>query len=73
MAISSVLSRKSLVLKFDAGVFNGKQTFKTKSFSKINETATDEQMYSTAMALADLQEFDLHEINKIDLSRLRNY
>lgn len=73
MAISSVLSKKSLVLKFDAGIVNGKQTFKTKSFAKINETATDEQMYATAMALSDLQELDLEEINKIDLSRIRDY
>lgn len=73
MAINSVLSRKSLVLKFDAGMINGKQAFKTKSFSKINETATDEQMYLTAMALTDLQDLSLHEVNKIDLSRLRDY
>lgn len=73
MAISSILSKKSLVLKFDAGVVNGKQTFKSKSFSKINETATDEQMYATAMALTGLQELDLEEINKIDLSRIRDY
>lgn len=71
MAIETVLRRKGLSMKLDVGVVNGKQTFKTKSFTSVNQAATDASMYSTAVALAGLQELDLNAVNKNDASEIK--
>lgn len=65
MAVISTLKKKSLVLRFDGGIVDGKQTFKTKTFSQINKAADDEAIWATANALEGLQERDLLTVNKV--------
>lgn len=69
--VSVNLETMSLMLEFDAGVVNGKQTLKNKSYSNIRQTATDESLLKTANTLAGLQERDLLTVRKRVTSSIR--
>ena len=70
MTTTATLEKKSLILAFDGGVVDGKQKLINKTFNNINDQATDEKLYSTANLLASVQERDLLEINKREVSSI---
>lgn len=48
----------------------GKPVYKGKSFNNIKESATAKQLYDVAIALAELQDRDLHSIERRDNNEL---
>lgn len=54
-----------LVLMFITGFTDeGDPIYKMKSFQNINTEATNEQLYETAVALASLQQHQLHLVER---------
>lgn len=70
MAIENLKERTTLRLEFDGGMVDGKQKLIPKSFSQIKTTASDDELYNTATALANLQNKDLMKVKKIEVSSL---
>lgn len=62
MAIEPVLSKRALKLHLSDGFNGDKEVIKTKSFSNIRTAATNEQLYSTGVALAGLVEQGLLKV-----------
>lgn len=57
-----------LTLHFYGGVDeDGKEIFKTKTFSNVDNTATNEQLKKSAEALALLQELTLETVTRSNL------
>ena len=52
------------------GVVDGKQKLIPRSFSQIKTTASDEELYNTATAIASLQNKNLMGVKKIEVSSL---
>ena len=71
METQAHLETKSLILTFDGGMSQGKKITKSKTFSTINDLATDDKLYSTANILAGLQEKTLLKVNKRETSSIR--
>lgn len=67
MAIVSTKNPSGLKLKLDCGKDdNGKSIFKTKTYSNVIPTSTDEAVYQVGTALASLCEYTLVEVFKMD-------
>ena len=65
MAAEATLSKKSLVIRAKVGINQeGKDVFKTLSFSKIKSAATDDQLFAIGSAVAGLMECISYSINK---------
>lgn len=63
--MSANILKSRLTLRFHAGFTqDGKEIFKTKNFSNVNNTATDEQFGATATALASLQSHTLELVTR---------
>lgn len=58
MAFIKSTERKELVLKFDNGVVDGKQKFKSKAYS-IKSTSSDEAVYMTGTVISSLMDLVL--------------
>lgn len=69
MAYVSNVVDKELLIVFEDGIIDGKIKYKRKSFN-VKDTATDEQIYSTGMALASLSEKVLLSINSRTLNEI---
>ena len=61
-----------LKLRFDCGKdeITGKTKVKSKTYSNVKPTATAEQLFAVANAIASVQVYDVLEIAKIDNSTL---
>lgn len=70
MAIGNIKEKTTLRLELDGGVVDGKQKLIPRSFSQIKTTASDEELYNTATAIASLQNKDLMSIKKVEVSSL---
>ena len=68
----NLLLRKSLVIELDHGLKNGKQVIKNKSFSNINEAASDQNLYEAAKALMSLQKYNILQVKKVDTNAIIN-
>lgn len=67
MAVISTNNPTGLKLRFDCGKDdNGKVIVKTKTYSKVNPSATNDDVYAVAKAISSLQEHSLIEVQKID-------
>ncbi len=63
----AILTKKSLVLKFQKGVDdNSNPKFATQRFSKINVAAEDEKLYEVGKALAGLLASETNFVLKED-------
>lgn len=63
--------QSSLRLTFFAGVDNeGKEIFKTRTYSNLNVAASADQVYQVAQALASLVSNPLHAIERNDRSAI---
>ena len=67
MAVETYSNGKQLVIRFRVDAGGGKTKLVSKTFSSIDQDATDEKLYSSAMALVDLQERSLEDINKREM------
>lgn len=72
MAIQNLREKITLRLELDGGVVNGKQKIYPKSFTQIKTTAADEALYSTAMAIAELQGKDLLKVKRVEVTSIFN-
>ncbi|HLR21777.1 MAG TPA: DUF1659 domain-containing protein [Tissierellaceae bacterium] len=66
MAIVSIKEKTALRLELDNGMVDGRQRVLSKTFSKIKDTAEDEDLHGTALVLGNLQNKDLLRIRKIE-------
>ncbi len=67
MAIIANQSDSKLKLVLDAGLDeNNKEIIKNKTFANIKRTATNENVYEVATALAGLQSYTLKSIKKYE-------
>lgn len=63
----AMLSQSRLRLQFKTGINEkGDPTYKTKTFNNIKSTATATQLFSTAMALGSLSQYDLNSVERND-------
>ncbi|WP_106494690.1 DUF1659 domain-containing protein [Lentibacillus sp. Marseille-P4043] len=60
-----------LVLDDGADVLTGKPIYKTKSFNNVKTSATADQLFAIAEAVAGLQERPLYNIERRDSSEIR--
>ena len=62
----------SLKLRFDCGIDDttGKTKTKSKTYSNIKHSASNDDIYAVADAIASLQKHDLLEVARIDNSTL---
>ncbi|WP_067730629.1 DUF1659 domain-containing protein [Oceanobacillus damuensis] len=72
MAIAD-MTNSTLQLVFTDGIDSesGLPIFKYKSFNNVKTSATTDQLYAVATAIADLQERPLYNINRKDTSDIR--
>lgn len=68
----TLLLRKNLVVELDHGVKNGKQVIKNKTFSNINQSATDQKLHEAAEALMSLQEHTMLQVKKVETTAIIN-
>lgn len=67
MAVISTKNPSGLKLKFDCGKDDkGKSIVKTKTYSNVVPTSTDDAVYEVGSALASLCEHTLVEVFKVD-------
>lgn len=66
MAVNPIKEKTTLKLELDNGVVDGKQLVKSKNYNKVKTTATDEELYNTAVAIAGLQSRDLLKVKRIE-------
>ncbi|KPU26398.1 hypothetical protein TR13x_10290 [Caloranaerobacter sp. TR13] len=67
MAVNAVTKDSKIKLNLDGGIDqNGKQIVKSKTYSKVKGAATNEDVYSVAIALTGLQKLPVVSIRRID-------
>lgn len=67
VAAQSTKMQTALVLKYKDGVDGeGKDIIKSQKFSNVKTSATDDQIYGTALEVQKLTGKDMDEIVKID-------
>jgi len=72
MAIQSIKEKITLKLELDGGIVAGKQKINSKSFTQIKTAAEDTALYTTATAIAGLQDRDLVKVKRIETVSLIN-
>jgi N-dimethylarginine dimethylaminohydrolase len=73
MAVKSTLIDSALTLKYKEGVdSNGKDIIKTKKFSNIKVTATDENVYAVAAAFSPLMKYPVMQSLRTNDNALTN-
>lgn len=70
MAVIGNKEKLSLKLELDAGLVDGKQRVKTKTFTKIKTGAADEGLYQAGLVLGSLQTRDLLKVRKVEETEL---
>ena len=71
MAVVSIPNASAVKVKFDHGTdLDGKRVVKTKTYSSIKSSATDDNVMAVVSSLAGLQEHTLVGTNRIDNSSL---
>jgi Protein of unknown function (DUF1659) len=64
---NAVKNTSALVLTYKVGVNEeNEDVFSSQRFSKINNMATEEEIYTLAVAMESLLAFPLHDIRKVD-------
>lgn len=71
MPVTKVQNNSVLRLELQVGVnAGGNPVFRTKSLSNVKPGASDQNLFDVAAALADLQEYPLNDIARIDSAQL---
>ncbi|RKD32320.1 DUF1659 domain-containing protein [Thermohalobacter berrensis] len=67
MAVTSTVQSSKLRIQLDGGVDgDGKQIIKSKTYSKVKTTATNDDIYNVATNLAGLQTYPVYAVKRID-------
>jgi hypothetical protein len=71
MAIQELVST-TLQLVFSEGIdeISGNPVYRTKSFNNVKTSASGDQLYAVATAMAGLQELPLYNIHRRDSSEI---
>lgn len=73
MALQNVHVTTALTIRYKDGIDStGKDIVKGKKFSNVKVTATDENIYATAMAISDLMQYSIDSILRTDDNALVN-
>lgn len=71
MSVVSTPNASCVKVKFDQGTdLEGARIIKTKTFSSIKSTATDEDIMAVVNSISELQKHTLSATNRIDNSSL---
>ena len=71
MAVISTPNASSIKVKFDHGTdINGDRVIKTKTFSSIKSSASNDDIMAVVNALVGLQQHTLSATNRVDNSSL---
>lgn len=71
MAVISTPNASSVKVKFDHGTdINGDRVIKTKTFSSIKSTASNDDIMAVVNAIVSLQQHTLSATNRVDNSSL---
>ena len=71
MAVVSTPNASSIKVKFDHGTdLNGDRVIKTKTYSSIKSSATNDNIMAIVNSLAGLQQHTLSGTNRVDNSSL---
>ena len=66
MAVNTVPEDSKLKIQLDGGLDGDKQIIKSKTYSRIKAAATNEDAYSVATSLSNLQTLPLIKVIRID-------
>ncbi|MDD4334159.1 MAG: DUF1659 domain-containing protein [Desulfotomaculaceae bacterium] len=71
MAINKVPTGSVLKLVFNVGIGNnGNPVFRTKSLNNVKSTATDQDLFDVAATVADMMDYTLSGISRVDNAQL---
>lgn len=70
MAVEAVVKSVKLQIRYLGQVVNGRQTYITKTYSKVKPEASDQDIYDVAGVLAGLQTNAVYSISKAEDSEL---
>ena len=66
MAVIGIKEKAVLKLELDAGLVDGRQRIKTKSFTKVKTGASDEGIYETGLALGGLHSNEVLKVKRVE-------
>ncbi|AFA49438.1 DUF1659 domain-containing protein [Acetobacterium woodii] len=70
MPVTTDFLSNKLQVRSNYGVVDGKEVIKSKTYSHLKETATDDDIYAVAESLASLQVPTMEEVIKIESTLL---
>lgn len=71
MAVSKVPANSVLRLELRVGVnAGGNPVYRNRSLNNVKPTASDQDLFDVAVALAGLQEYPLNGVSRVDGARL---
>ena len=70
MAVEAMVKSVKLQVKYFGEVLDGKQTFISKTYSKVSPEAADQDIYDVAGIIAGLQTKSLASVGKAEDSEL---
>lgn len=70
MAVEAVVKSVKLQIRYLGQVLNGRQTYITKTYSKVKPEASDQDIYDVAGTIAGLQTNAVYSISKAEDSEL---
>ena len=70
MAIQATKEKLTLRLELDGGMVDGKRKVNSKSFTQIKTSAEDQALFNTASVIAALQEKDLLNVKRVEITSI---
>lgn len=71
MAVVDIKENVRLKLELDGGMDGNRQIIKSKILSKVKPTVENEDLYSVAQSLADLQTLPLFKVKRLEEIELK--
>jgi hypothetical protein len=72
MAITKENLSNKLSIRSNYGMVDGKEVVKSRTYANVKQTAADQDVYDTAVAIAAIQEKTLEEVIVVASTRLIN-
>ncbi len=71
MAVNKVPTGTVLKLEFNVGIgAGGNPVYRTKSLNNVKSAATDQALFDVAAAVADMQDYTLSGVSRVDNAQL---
>ena len=70
MPVTTDFISNKLQVRSNYGMVDGKEVIKSKTYANLKETATDDDIYAVAEALASLQAPTMEEVFKVETTLL---